>query len=166
MEQVSHQVFGIKELLCYIIDYLPPLDATLFYTSIQNEYYKKRNIKRSFLLPDIEMYWKLKVENAVPEHKKLADVFFRLGYYANKPLNYMDIYKRIHMKTICSRSGCYQWFQECDSTLCLYHPGYKKVYSRRSKLTCCDAKDFDEPGCCSMTYHDGSFYNLTNLPRI
>jgi len=172
----SHKVILIIELLCSIIDYLSPSDATLFYISLNNKIYNIKNNKTKcitssnfmFTLPDIQIYWKKKVEHALSKHKNHEDIYFRLGYYINKPMDYMDIFRRIYINTKCCRSGCYQWFYECDNTYCYYHPGNKKVNSRgsNSKLTCCDAKDFNEKGCKMSISHDGTFYNLTNLPRI
>ena len=64
----------------------------------------------------------------------------------------------------CSRSGCYQVFQEwCNAaSSCAYHSG--RLRSTGS-LSCCSRKGFKSAGCKSG-YHDGLFYKMVTLRRI
>lgn len=66
-------------------------------------------------------------------------------------------------KRKCSRSGCFQWYEEWRNhrSACMFHPGKMKA---RGFLTCCGASSFQEPGC-QKNSHNGMFHFMLHTHR-
>jgi hypothetical protein len=95
----------------------------------------------------------LTLPETTEDTEPLHDMLFRLGFH-KPPYNYVHILSKLIAVRKCSRSGCRQYFQECDGTVCYYHPGRKG-----SRLSCCGAHSFNHPGCKRAPYHDGQFFD-------
>jgi len=137
---------------------LPDIWTVIFeYFEVNSAIYIWKVLKLQRTLPADHYYWKHVIETTAPhmedKQENLHDMFFRLGFY-NPPYNYVNILVKIVARRKCNRSGCRQYFQECDGTACYFHPGRKG-----SRLSCCGASSFSSPGCKRAAYHDGEFYD-------
>ena len=140
----------MHDIWCCIFDFLDGNDATIGWEALS--LFK--------IVPSKDLYWKNRVINLLSYTEELEEVYFRLGFYYPKTINYRLLLKKLYTVRKCSRSGCYRKFYEVDGTLCCYHPG-KKV---NNKLTCCRGT-FSTPGCTNMEYHNGEFHEMVYSDR-
>ena len=94
-------------------------------------------------------------------------VLLRLGYsviIANslQQINCFEVFRKLHAYRKCTRSGCFQSFQEINNhnKSCCYHTGRIKGQS----LSCCRKKHFSDEGC-KQSFHDGAFYDTVYSKR-
>ena len=83
----------------------------------------------------------------------LEDITIRLGCRLDS--RGLLLIERMFINRKCSRSGCFQFFQEINnhSKACCYHPGAL----RRGKLTCCRQSSFRDKGC-TLQFHSGALH--------
>ena len=98
--------------------------------------------------------------NTLINNETIASLRFRAGVRADIP--YLNLIGRLYCKRKCSRSGCFEMYQEISNhaTACRHHSGKM----RNRFLSCCRERSFRALGC-KQNFHDGVLFEFIHYKR-